>query len=700
MEQFATVTKSEPEQKEGLPTILVVDDERAIQELFADLLEQRGFKVFLAECGEDAIRMVNSTPIDVVLLDLKMPGMSGTTVLEKIKKIDPLVEVIMISGHASVDSALMAVKYGAFDYIRKPFENLDDILRVVERALEKRRLQLENLRLTQRLKKRVHELEVLHEISDKIANCFEYRRLIRQLLEYLVKIIDYDTSGLILTDPEGSADMCLQVAKPVSTRFIEEVRANLISAFNSLSSSPIPHTLPFTHILGEENILNQGEGESARAQKVNSFLNVPMVQKEITVGMINISSHRENAFSQDDKRHLYTIANQMSTAIQRLRGMMEKEKSKMDKLVESMTDGVIMIDENFEVVVINPSARSIINQGGSDSYPDIETLQDILDLDFRELKERMEKEEVQFIKKEINICARTYEALVSPIRGMDEKFMGLVISLRDVTEEKKLENLKSEFISVVSHELRTPLTSIKNAVDLLLSKKTGEINENQKKFLAMASRNVNRLARIINDFLDLSKMEAGRMEMRWEKVDLAGIVEGVISTFALNAQEKSIKLKKKITPHLPEITGDPDKLTQVLANLVSNAVKYTPEGGEICIEVTRINKHDTPAFPVLDLPYEDFVKVEIRDTGVGIPPEELKRVFDKFYQVEKSLTRKAGGTGLGLPICKKLVEAHNGRIWVESELDKGSRFIFVLPVTEEKKGKVESRKAEEVAFSA
>ncbi len=350
------------------------------------------------------------------------------------------------------------------------------------------------------------------------------------------------------------------------------------------------------------------------------------------------------------------------------------------KLVESITDGVIMLDGNLEVAIVNPSALSIINSGDSASHPDAKMLQSILGVDFRELKELFGKGEGNFVQKEIERFSHTYEALVSPIKRVEEAFTGFVVSLRDVTEEKRLDNLKSEFISVASHELRTPLTSIKNAVDILSSGKTGEINENQGKFLSMASRNVNRLTRIINDFLDISKMEAGKMDLRLEEVNLSQIIDGTISTFALNAKEKSIQLKKELSADLPQILGDADKLVQVLSNLLSNAVKHTPERGEICIKATSINKSKSPIPAILSLPHQDFVKVEVKDTGAGIPSDELERVFDKFYQVENSLSRKVTGTGLGLPICKKLVEAHGGGIWAESKLNKGSRFVFVLPL--------------------
>lgn len=683
MKQSMPAAEIEINQKEAPSNILIVDDEPAIRELLADFLKQKGYGVVSADNGEDAIELTKSGSIDASLMDVKMPGMSGITVLEKIKEIDPDIEVIMISGYASVDSAMDAVRYGAFEYIKKPFGSLDDILQVIKRALEKRGLRLENLRLTEGLKKRVHELEVLYEVSDKISYALDYKQLISLLLNSLNKVIEYDAASLILTDREESAKIFLRVDKPVSAQFVEELRLNLIKAFNSVAPFTVPDTTPFSQIVGEENIKRENPARAAVAQGINSFINVPITYEGTLVSMINISSPKENAFDEDDSRLLHIIANQMLTTIQRLRGVIATQKSKMDKLVEGMTEGVIMVDENFEVVVVNPSAVSIISQSDSDSFPDIETLQNILDLDLRTLKDRITKGELNWLKKEIELPSGSYQTVVSPLKGEKQKLIGLVISLRDITEEKKLDDLKSEFISVVSHELRTPLGSIKNAVNLALSEKTGKLDSKKIKLLSMASRNVDRLSRIINDFLDISKMEAGKMQVRLEKSNLEEIIDGTISTFALSAEKKSISLKKELSADLPELMVDTDKLSQVLANLLSNALKFTPEKGVILIRATQISKSNASSPAIMHLPYQDFVLVEVKDTGAGIPAYELNRVFDKFHQVEKSLAGKMPGTGLGLPICKRLVEAHQGKIWVESELGKGSRFMFVLPLLSE-----------------
>lgn len=367
----------------------------------------------------------------------------------------------------------------------------------------------------------------------------------------------------------------------------------------------------------------------------------------------------------------------------RLERSLREGEQRWHRLVESITDGVIVMDENLEVTVMNPSALSILNPVNLDSPRNGERLQEMLDVDFNELREQLSKDRDNIVRKEIEIPSGSYQAVISPIRQEGSRSLRLLISLRDVTEEKRLENLKSEFISVISHELRTPLGSIKNAVNLALSSKTGGVNEKKGKLLQMASRNVDRLTRIVNDFLDMSKMEAGKMEMRLEKTSLVEIIDDTISVFALSAAKKSVGLEKEVDSDLPEIMVDADRLSQVLGNLLSNAIKFTPAKGNVWVKAAKISRSNPSLTTIASLAYQEYILVEVKDTGTGIPAEELGLVFDKFHQVEKSLAEKVPGTGLGLPICKRLIEAHRGRIWVESELGKGSRFLFILPLLSE-----------------
>ena len=251
---------------------------------------------------------------------------------------------------------------------------------------------------------------------------------------------------------------------------------------------------------------------------------------------------------------------------------------------------------------------------------------------------------------------------------------------------EKLERLKSEFISIVSHELRTPLTAIKNSLDIISGGKAGELNEAGNKFISMAQRNVQRLSGIINDLLDISKIEAGKMDYHFTNTNIHSVIEYVTSTLSGLAKEKKLNLISEETENLPEIFADAQRLEQVLTNLVSNAIKFTPEGKTITI---RSHMADASQLKAHECFTENLKKISgncivvcVEDQGIGIAEKDLLRAFDKFAQIENSLSRKIGGSGLGLPIAKQLLEAHQGTIWCDSELEKGSKFYFAIPVTE------------------
>lgn len=256
------------------------------------------------------------------------------------------------------------------------------------------------------------------------------------------------------------------------------------------------------------------------------------------------------------------------------------------------------------------------------------------------------------------------------------------------TKLEKLERLKSEFISIVSHELRTPLTAIKNSLEICLSGKAGEVSTVMDKFLNMAKRNVTRLSGIINDLLDLSKVEAGKMDFKFEKSNINTPVEFMKNTFENVAKEKNIELILEKEDNISDTYFDSQRIEQVMSNLISNAIKFTNDGGKIIVKTENIKESDIEKHKLIGVEnpilYDRYIKVSVADSGIGIAPEDLKKVFDQFQQIENSLNRKNGGTGLGLPIAKQLIEAHKGFIWVESELNRGTTFSFVIPILSEK----------------
>jgi len=252
---------------------------------------------------------------------------------------------------------------------------------------------------------------------------------------------------------------------------------------------------------------------------------------------------------------------------------------------------------------------------------------------------------------------------------------------------QKLERLKSEFISIVSHELRTPLTAIKNAMDIILSGKAGEMSENIEKFVSMGKRNAVRLSGIINDLLDISKIEAGKMDFKFELTHIEPVIEYVKNNLTEMAKEKGLEIKYIPSEESAEIYADSNRLEQVLTNLVSNAIKFTPSGAiEISTKIINARElHYDQCFEEdIKKLQGNYLQVCVEDHGIGIERKDLNHVFDKFAQIENSLSRKVGGSGLGLPIARQLMESHNGAIWCDSELNKGSKFYFVIPIANDK----------------
>ncbi len=234
---------------------------------------------------------------------------------------------------------------------------------------------------------------------------------------------------------------------------------------------------------------------------------------------------------------------------------------------------------------------------------------------------------------------------------------------RDLTH---LDELKSDFMATMSHELRTPLTSIIGYSDMLLSGMTGELNEKQSAFVDSILKGGESLLGLINDILDLTKIEAGRLELNHEAVDLRAALLGVLPVVKPRAQDKRIRISTFLPTDLPLVWADPAKLNQILLNLITNGIKYTHENGSVSIEAR---------------PLEGMVEIWVTDTGIGVAKEDQDKVFQRFTQIDSSATRSQGGTGLGLAIVRELVELHGGTIRLQSKLAKGSSFIFTMPIS-------------------
>ena len=290
-------------------------------------------------------------------------------------------------------------------------------------------------------------------------------------------------------------------------------------------------------------------------------------------------------------------------------------------------------------------------------------------------------EDIDMTNKELKSkhkeLAKKTAQLVMLNNELKESKQGLVESNVKMNEAmiklKELDKMKSEFVSNVSHELRTPLTSIKAYNQLLYDEDLGKLNQEQKKSVKAVLESTDNLVHILSDILDISKMEAGRIDMTKKKVDLANSVNSVIDELTPLAKKKAIKMTANIQKKIPSIKCDDYRLNQVLVNLIGNSIKFNRFNGMIKINA-RIYWEN-----------KNFVVIEVKDTGIGIKEDAMSKVFDKFYQAGSTATQKASGTGLGLAVVKQIVEAHKGKVWVNSVLGKGSTFSFTLPVWKKKK---------------
>jgi len=511
------------------------------------------------------------------------------------------------------------------------------------------------------VKERASELAVLYEVSNAISYTLDQQQLLKLVMEALFKIVDYDICASILFD-EKTADILLKPSYPQSLKYTDEVTGSLIKSVSAFSNQDISAREVNTVVLPvDPNMQPRG---LKQFKGLKSSFNAPLLVGGEIIGMINISGSEENVFLENEIKFIYTIANQVSSAIERLQTMISAEKSKMESMVESMLEGAIMLDDKGDILVLNPRARDMmgLNTTGDVENSALHAQMGTVNLD-EAIEECLQKDGI--VTREVTMPHNERQVLrcdISPVRSGEEK-VGTAIILRDITKEKEIDTMKTEFISTVSHELRTPLSITKEGLSLVLDKIAGDITEKQKVILSTAQENIDRLARLINNLLDVSKIEAGKMETKKEQLNVPELAGQVISTFETKAKERGLELRTRFEDKTIEIFADRDKTIQVFTNLINNALKFTATGH---IEVS--GKEDG-----------DFVECAVADTGIGISKEDLARTFTKFQQFGRNPGAGEKGTGLGLTIAKGIVEMHDGEIWVESELGKGTQFIFTMP---------------------
>ena len=357
--------------------------------------------------------------------------------------------------------------------------------------------------------------------------------------------------------------------------------------------------------------------------------------------------------------------------------LITKEEKKMTAIVNSLAEGLVLVDGNHRVLHINPAAEHLLNVGADQVGEELTLIvQDIT------LARALKESEGQIsLNETVNLEVTsdyvgetsTLRIVASPFLDEAGAVLGTVYVFDDITREKEIDQMKSDFVSLVSHELRTPMTSIIGFVSLILDGKTGPINDKQRRSLVRVQHQAERLADLINDLLDISRIEAGRIQMKQEEISVSEIAEQRIEEISPQADAKSIELRLFASESLPQTIGDQERIGQVFTNLIGNAIKFTPESGKIAV---RISANGT-----LSGKSDKALHIEVIDTGEGIPIEERERVFNRFHQLGNINTRQEGGSGLGLSIVKSIVESHGGTVWVDDGYEgRGSNFQFTLPI--------------------
>ncbi|WP_414752722.1 two-component system sensor histidine kinase NblS [Anabaena sp. CCY 9910] len=372
------------------------------------------------------------------------------------------------------------------------------------------------------------------------------------------------------------------------------------------------------------------------------------------------------------------------------------EKAKLETLVSTIADGAVLIDNNMQVILVNPTARHIFGWEGADDVVGSNVLHHLPPTVQMEITRPLyemaagECDSAEFRLTLNQPSNRTIRILLTTVLNLQrESIKGIAITVQDITREVELNEAKSQFISNVSHELRTPLFNIKSFIETLHDYGEDLSIEERQEFLQTVNHETDRLTRLVNDVLDLSKLESGR-SYSFDGVDLAQAIEQTLRTYQLNAKDKGIELIQDVAPGLPLVLGNYDLLLQVLANLVGNALKFTPSGGKIAIRTYVLHtKSNSPNQPTQ-------VRIEVADTGIGIAPEDQQAIFDRFFRVENRV-HTLEGTGLGLSIVRNIVERHRSKVNLVSEVGVGTTFWFDLILFEDEAPKKMAESGEEKA---
>ena len=544
----------------------------------------------------------------------------------------------------------------------------------------------------QDISRRMYELAILKELGDRVGYSLDVQQIVDIITSSLHQFIEYAAVSYMLLEPE-KVMFNMHLERSVHRRFVVDVRDRMLSSLGALLDREFNKSSVKEILSGAILIEDLDE-------PVQSFFNIPLVIADKVVGILTVADTKSGLYKEEEMTILYKLIQQASKAVTRLQEVVKTEQEKVNAMVESMEDGVVMTDADYRILVINPAAKRVIGQEKKSEI----TIFDFIDnlggkMDIRGRLEESVKLKKAYVSERFEIRDKFYQSFVFPVKTSSplnaDGVLGGVVIFHDVTREVELERVREDFTSMIVHELRTPLSGIQKASELLKkpSKKHGSTT---KQYVDIIYQNSSGMLDLVNDILDAAKLQAGKFEISREPADIADVISNRVDFFNLSAADRKIALSVSVGDSIPKtLPFDVQRVKQVLNNLISNALKFTPEGGAISISawvhelgaLINAEAKKTKVALAETLPEERFTPllqslvVVVSDTGMGIAPEHVPELFSKFKQLNnKVLVPNIKGTGLGLAIAKGIIEGHGGIIGVVSKVGTGSGFYFTLPM--------------------
>ena len=666
--------------------ILLVDDDEDDYILTRDFLaesERLQFELDWIDAYDTALELIGQCQHDVYLFDYRLGERNGLELLREAIAIGCKTPIILLTGQGDYEVDVKAMQSGAADYLEKDQLGAPLLERAIRHAIERQQAEDELQRQHQRS-------QLFAEITLKIRQSLQLEEILQTAVTEVQKFLQADRvvifqlhfngSGTVVQEavvPGWPSILGLDVANPwFQETYLEQYRQGRIGAIADLQQTDIePCYVEFLDQFG-----------------VKADLTVPILQKAELWGLLiaHQCSHPRQ-WSSFEIEILRQLADQIGVAL--AQGQLVEAMRESEKQFRMMANSAPVLlwmsgpdkrynffNQTWLTFTGQTIEQEIGNGWTAGVHPD--DLQTCLETYVTAFDTRQPFE----MEYRLRRADGEYRWLLdrgAPRFMPDGGFAGYIGTCIDISERREIETLKNEFISVVSHELRTPLTSISGALDLVASDALKTRPEKAQRMLKIAANNAERLVRLVNDMLDIERIESGKVEMTKQACDAAVLMGQAIEAMQNIAKQAGVTLS--VSPLSVQLWADPDRIIQVLTNLLSNAIKFSPVGETVWLTAELGSQESAVSQSKIQNPKSkiqnpiSYVIFQVRDHGRGVPPDKLETIFGRFQQVDASDSRKKGGTGLGLAICRSIVQHHEGRIWAESTLGEGSAFCFTLP---------------------